>query len=163
MLLISRYGLDCQPYNTREESTTWEQCTLRSWLNDEFYNRAFSSDEKKRIVKSNVSADENPEYSTNPGRTTKDNVFLLSVVEALEYFESDEARMCAATDYVIQCGAFRSDNYKVGSRWACWWWLRSPGDLSYFAAIVDTDGSIYNRNVSDSLDAVRPCVRVRLF
>ena len=163
VLLISRYGLDCQPYNTRDESTTWEQCTLRSWLNEEFYNCAFSSDEKKRIVKSNVSADENPEYSTNPGRTTKDNVFLLSVVEARKYFKSDEARRCAATDYAIQSGAYKSSSYKVNDRWACWWWLRSPGCYSGYAAYVFADGSIYSYGVSYCDYAVRPCVRVRLF
>ena len=162
-LLISRYALDCRQYNTVYESTTWEQCTLRSWLNDEFYNRAFDTKERKRIVKSNVSADENPAYSTNPGNATKDNVFLLSVVEAEKYFKSGEARRCAATDYAIQSGAYEDNGFKANDRWACWWWLRSPGLNSDFAAHVHTDGSIYYNIVYYSYIAVRPCVRVRLF
>ncbi len=164
-LLISRYALDCKPYNEKYESITWETCTLRGWLNNEFFNKAFSTEEKQYILQSDVSADKNPEYSTNPGNATKDNVFLLSIVEANKYFKSDDARKCAPTDYAIQQGAYTSDSYKVEGRKACWWWLRSPGFRSSFAASVDGDGSIrdYGHYVDNSYDAVRPCVRVRLF
>ncbi len=164
-LLISRYGLDCKPYNTEFVDTTWEQCTLRSWLNNDFYNRAFNAEEKQSILQSEVSADKNPKYSTNPGNATKDNVFLLSIVEANKFFKSRDARMCVPTDYAIQQGAYTSDSYKVEGRWVCWWWLRSPGDRSSDAANVRYDGSIYvdGYYVYNSNLAVRPCVRVRLF
>ena len=164
-LLISRYALDCKPYNEKDEATTWEQCTLRSWLNNEFFNKAFSAEEKQSILQSDVSADENPKYSTNPGNATKDMVFLLSVVEANKYFESDDARMCAPTGYAIQQGAHTSNSNKVEGRKACWWWLRSPGIKRDYAAIVISDGSIYDYGsyVYRSSCAVRPCVRVRLF
>ena len=162
-LLISRYELDCKPYNEKYEDTTWEKCTLRSWLNNEFYNRAFSTEEKQYILQSNVRADKNPEYSTNPGNMTKDRVFLLSVVEANKFFKSDDARMCALTDYAIQQGAYTSDDWKVEGRKTCWWWLRSPGRISSHAACVSVDGSMYNYLVDDGKFAVRPCVRVRLF
>ena len=161
-LLISRYALDCKPYN-KNKDTTWETCTLRGWLNDEFFNKAFSADEKKSILQSNVSADKNPKYSTNPGNATKDKVFLLSVVEANKYFKSDDARKCAPTDYAIQQGAHTSDIFKVEGRWACWWWLRSPGYNSYSAAYINNGGSIDYNLVYFSSGAVRPCVRVRLF
>ena len=161
-LLISRYALDCKPYN-KNKDTTWETCTLRGWLNDEFFNKAFSTDEKKSILQSNVSADKNPEYSTNPGNATKDKVFLLSIVEANKYFKSDDARKCAPTDYAIQQGAHTSDIFKVEGRWACWWWLRSPGYNSYSAAYINNGGSIDYNLVYFSSGAVRPCVRVRLF
>ena len=158
-LLISRYALDCKPYNEKYEDATWETCTLRGWLNDEFFNKAFSADEKKSILQSDVSADKNPEYNVNPGNATKDKVFLLSVVEANKYFKSNDARMCAPTDYAIQRGEWGP----YESRNVCRWWLRSPGCISNCAAYVYTDGSIYNYYVYISGYAVRPCVRVRLF
>ncbi len=163
-LLISRYALDCQPYNTEEKVITWEQCMLRSWLNNEFHNRAFSEDEKQRILTSDVSADKNPEYDTNPGNATKDNVFLLSNVEANKYFASDEARMCVPTDYAIRQGIGVTD-YTVDGRWTCWWWLRSPGRDSDNAAGVNGVGSVSSigGSVHYSILAVRPCVQVRLF
>ena len=162
-LLISRYALDCKPYNEKREDTAWETCTLRSWLNSEFFNKAFSAEEKQSILQSDVSADKNPEYDTNPGNATKDKVFLLSVVETNKYFKSKDARKCAPTDYAIQQGAYTSDSSKVEGRKACWWWLRSPGSLSNHAADVRTGGSVHDSNVSLSDSAVRPCVRVRLF
>lgn len=39
-LLLSRYGLDAQPYNTELSEVTWETCSLRSWLNNNFRNTA---------------------------------------------------------------------------------------------------------------------------
>ena len=164
-LLISRYALDCKPYNRKNEGTTWEKCTLRGWLNNEFFDKAFSAEEKQSILQSDVSADKNPGFSTNPGNATKDSVFLLSVVEANKYFESDDARKCAPTDYAIQQGAHTIDSYKVEGRMACWWWLRSPGAGTNHAVPVPLDGDVnLCSNFVDRSDrAVRPCVRVRLF
>ena len=162
-LLVSRYALDCKPYNEKQEDNTWERCTLCSWLNNEFFDKAFSAEEKQSIIQSEVSADKNPKYSTNLGNVTKDNVFLLSFVEANKFFKSNDARKCAPTDYAIQQGAYTSDSSKVEGRKACTWWLRSPGYFSYSATSVGIDGFIYDRYVSRSSGAVRPCVRVRLF
>ena len=164
-LLISRYALDCKPYNKKWENTTWETCTLRGWLNNEFFNKAFSAEEKQSILQSDISADKNPKRSTKPGNATKDKVFLLSIVEVNKYFKSDDARKCAPTDYAIQQGADASNSYKVEGRKACWWWLRSPGYDCYYAAHVRNDGSIHDDGVAVYLShyAVRPCVRVRLF
>lgn len=41
--------------------------------------RAFGTEEQMRIQNVIVSADNNPEYNTDPGRTTTDKVFLLNV------------------------------------------------------------------------------------
>ena len=162
-LLISRYALDAEPYNNKLIDTTWEKCTLRRWLNNDFYNRAFSAEEKKTILVSDVSADKNPRHDTDPGNATKDLAFLLSIVEAKKYFANKEARMCAATDYAIKQGTYTNSGYTVDGRKACWWWLRSPGRSGDNAAYVNTDGSIFSNDVYRSSCAVRPCVRVRLF
>jgi len=78
-----------------------------------------------------VSADKNPEYSTNPGNATQDQVFLLSIIEVYKYFSSDIARQCKPTDYAVACGAEVYDNDGNGS-----WWLRSPGEDQGHAAYV---------------------------
>ncbi|MDO4386553.1 MAG: DUF6273 domain-containing protein [Clostridia bacterium] len=164
-LLISRYALDCKPYNEKQEDTTWETCTLRSWLNNEFYETSFSAEEKQSILPSEVSADKNPEQGTTPGNATEDRVFLLSITEANAYFESDNARICAPSDYAIRHGAYKSDGGEVDGKRACWWWLRSPGYYGSSAAYVYSVGSIdfSGSYVNNSDYAVRPCVRVRLF
>lgn len=82
ILILSKYGLDCKAYNVDWEDITWETCTLRKWLNEEFINEAFTESEKLLIPTVTVSADRNPGYDTNPGNPTKDKVFLLSIDEA---------------------------------------------------------------------------------
>lgn len=158
-LLISKYALDAKPYNEMWADVSWETCTLRSWLNGEFYNKAFSTEEKQKIVKSKVTADKNPNYSTDPGKDTSDNVFLLSITEANEYSKDDSSRICYPTDYAIKQGAY------TASSGACRWWLRSPGLGSSCVAFVNRDGSVFDYGdfVSYSYYSVRPCVWVRLF
>ena len=34
LLLISNNALDCQPYNISDTDITWENCSLREWMND---------------------------------------------------------------------------------------------------------------------------------
>ncbi len=93
-LLLSKYALDCQPYNTNFEETCWEKCSIRAWLNNQFLNQAFSEDEKSQILLSEVSADKNPEFDTNQGNNTQDKIFLLSVLESQKYFKDDSDRIC---------------------------------------------------------------------
>lgn len=156
VLLISRYALDRKPYNTRYTDITWETCSLREWLNNDFIDSAFSAKEQVMIPTVTVSADKNPEYDTYPGGATQDKVFLLSIAEANKYFRSDSARQCKPTRYA---GAYaNSDN---GS---CWWWLRSPGGSQSSAAGVHIGGAVscYGNYVLTGGGAVRPALWINL-
>ena len=53
-----------------------------------------------------------------------------------------------------------SDFSKNGS----WWWLRSPGDDRYCAAVVNSDGWVYGdgSRVNGSDDGVRPALHLNL-
>ncbi len=163
-LVISKYALDCKEYSTKNTDVTWETCTLRKWLNNDFINAAFSADEKAMIPTVTVSADKNPEYSTDPGNATQDQVFLLSINEANEYFSSDDERMCGPTAYAIGNGAWTSDNYEKDGAATCWWWLRSPGYGQDFAACVDDDGGVreFGTYVYYVTFAVRPALWIDL-
>ena len=157
LLVISRYALDCRKYNINK-SITWENCFLREWLNGYFLNAAFSAAEQAMIPTVTVRADENPSYSTEPGNSTKDRVFLLSISEANNYFSSDRDRQCEGTAYCYEHGAFRASNGY------CWWWLRSPGFTSGLAAFVLYDGSVhdYGMDVDHDYSAVRPALWINL-
>ncbi len=154
-LVISKYALDCKPYETSHTDVTWETCTLREWLNNDFINAAFSADEKAMIPTVTVSADKNPKYSTDPGNATQDQVFLLSITEANKYFSSDSARQCEPTDYAVANGARESDDNGI-----CLWWLRSPGDPQNFAAFVSYKGDVaeIGNGVDNDYNAVRPAL-----
>ena len=166
VLVISDKALDCQPYNSSyTEEVTWENCSLRKWLNGTFLNKAFSTEEQAQIQNTTVSADNNPQYSTNPGNATTDKVFLLSINEVEKYFNSDEARKCAPTAYAKAQGASTSDTFKTPSGAAtCWWWLRSPGDDQSSAAYVYFGGDVFELGnyVFSGLNAVRPAMWITI-
>jgi ribosomal protein S17E len=160
ILIISKYALDCQQYNTENTDVTWETCTLRSWLNSTFISNAFTEAEQSMIVDTKVTADKNPNYSTNPGNDTTDKIFLLSINEVNKYFTNDESRKCVPTAYAIEQGAYTSDSYTSGGKATCWWWLRSPGSSQVDASYVYYDGSVYydGRGVDGSNGCVRPAL-----
>ena len=152
LLLISRYALDCLPYNKDIKGVTWETCTLRTWLNGTFLNAAFSAAEQKKIVQTTVQNPDNSRYKTKGGNDTQDRVFLLSIDEANKYFASNGARMCAGTAYAYAQGTDKANNGN------CWWWLRSPGSDQDNAAYVSSGGYVGGLGYSVDYDyiAVRP-------
>lgn len=87
--LLAVYLLDCQPYHEADENITWENCDLRGWLNDEFYNTAFSKEEQAVIVDAKVVNENNPLFDTKGGHNTTDKVWLLSLGEIEKYFYID--------------------------------------------------------------------------
>lgn len=159
-LIVSKYALDCKAYNTDLVDTTWENCSLRSWLNGTFYESAFGTEQRKAIETVDVSSDENPIFGTDSGNSTRDRVFLLSASEVTKYYSTASEKKCIPTEYAIESGAFTSANLaKPGEAVTCWWWLRTTGDGQDKAAIVVWDGAL--RTAGDPVnvrDSVRPAL-----
>ena len=84
--LVSRYVLDCRPYNTVQTDVTWESCTLRGWLNNEFLNKAFTEREQEQIRITEVANPDNPYFGTPGGNSTSDRIFLLSADEVISHY-----------------------------------------------------------------------------
>ncbi len=137
-LVVSKYALDSRPYNSSAADVTWKESSLRSWLNGDFYNSAFTAVEKARICSSLLKNENNPVYGTEGGDNTSDRVFLLSINEANRYFGSNGARKCQATAYANSIGSYPPNN---GSGY-CRWWLRSPGIDQRSAAFVGANGAV---------------------
>ncbi|MCI8489640.1 MAG: hypothetical protein HFJ04_05250 [Lachnospiraceae bacterium] len=149
LFVVADKGLDCKDYNEAYTSITWENCTLRSWLNSEFYGTAFSSSEQGAIVRQNVVNEDNPYYGTEGGNDTSDNVFLLSIGEVLnpeygfcEDYGNSASRWMQASDYAHARGAYIYSSSSIGGNANCWWWLRSPGSNAYIAADVSSNGYV---------------------
>lgn len=161
-LVISEYGLDCLPFNETQTETTWENCTLRHHLNGDFYNRAFSADEKRRIVKSRVEARPDAHFEADQGAGTEDFVFLPAIEDGEKFFAEGgffadgDGAICRATLYAERRGALADD---VGN---CLWWLRSSGFSNLGAVYVDGRGSLQSGIVDNTDKAVRPMLRVKL-
>ncbi len=173
ILLISEQALDCQPYNTSYDAVIWEICTLREWLNDAFFNTAFSVNEQKRIEYTFIPTDKVLPYGyTSSENVTKDRIFLLNSAELdkyLKYISSAEARKCVPTAYAGAKRAYTSSKYTKGGCNTCFWWLRVHGcddqcDDWRYAGYVFYDGSVdlYGINVNDTHVCVRPALWVNL-
>ena len=116
------------------------------------------------ILATTVTADRNSGFGTDPDNNTTDQIFLLSIAEANEYFNSNDERMCAPTAYVKAEGADTNDSCKVDGEATCRWWLRSPGNYQYYAAVVDIDGDVSSLggNVDYDYACVRPAFWINL-
>ena len=121
-LVISKYCLEQMPFNSTLASVTWKNSTIRAWLNSDFYNNAFSSEERSKIFNTTFSTD---------GIETTDKVFLLDEEDA--GFLPISIRKAEATDHV-------PTSY-------CYWFLRNTGSVSN-VAYVSYDGELgYYENV----------------
>ena len=150
-LLISQYGIiSKQYYSAYYQNTTWGTSDIRLWLNQDFYNEAFSSSEKKRILLTNVDNSKSQGFkynNTNGGANTKDYVFLLSYSEYENYFSDRESAICHPLN-------------KKNS--VCAWWLRSPGVYQHSAMFVRTDGSAYSKEAGTKGNYIRPACWISL-
>ena len=128
LLVISKYILDCQPYNTSaDENINWKYCTLRKWLNEDFYNSAFTNEEKEKIQPVTT---EHATYSLSDNDVV-DHIFLLNTYEAETYFSTKQERRAEATAYANLHG-----EAKKASVGKCRWWLRSIGACRNYTADV---------------------------
>jgi RNA polymerase subunit RPABC4/transcription elongation factor Spt4 len=84
-LLLTDDIIEKRPYNMKWKGVTWEDCTLRHYLNNEFYNR-FSGQEQAMILETKNTNANNPWYGTNGGGDTTDKIFMLSIEEVVRYF-----------------------------------------------------------------------------
>lgn len=159
MFVVSRYALDCRHYHSKAEKVTWETSDIRSWLNNDFYNTAFTKSQKAKIKTTTLENRDNADYNTDGGNDTKDKIFLLSIDEAKAYLPSTIERVCIATKYAESQGSQLESLTR-----SCRWWLRSPGSTLYNASFVKVDGFILQLGTPVSVEkrSVRPAMWVEL-
>lgn len=183
--IIADQNLDAKAYNETKTDVTWENSTIRSWLNgydasvnkdkksftsDNFLDNAFSMAEQDAIKTTYVVNEDNPYNGTDGGNNTWDKVYLLAVSEASntsygfdsKYNTSSKTREAKNTEYAKQCGAWSSANslYLGNGPWR----LRTPGGSAYSASRVDDDGYGYSNynSVTYTDVAVRPALHINL-
>lgn len=156
-MLISKDCLDFVRYNATDDDTDWESSYIRSWLNDEFYYKAFSEEERSVIIQSDLD-NKSLISSVDGGPDTLDKVFLLSASEVNKYFPTPEDKGCTSTPYAISLGAYVNPDRNNNT----WWWLRSLGDFQNIAARISSSGYIKTDAYvwENAYNAVRPVIWV---
>ena len=169
---VYRYGTD--PYglladwNDAEHThyaNDYATSSIRAWLNDDFYNTAFSSSQKAGILTSKL---DNKAYDTYfskfDSKTTYDKVFLLSYSEMQNTAygfpansDPSSARQAKGTDYAKCQGLWvdRVNEYPDQ-------FLRSPGHDTTYACFVYEDGGLdyVSSNVSCTNYGIRPAIKI---
>ncbi len=136
MTLLCTKSVGKMCYDASGQDVTWENCSLRRWLNESFYGQ-FSDEEKAQIVLTECRNADNAAFGTDGGADTEDYVRLLSAEEA--------------------------DALTIRQRMVYgWWWLRSPGATQKDAAVVHSDGGIGSTGFQVNAEfGVRPVLTIR--
>ena len=187
-LLLSEEVLAHMPFNKSAKSgTTWENSSLRKWLNDDFLKSAFSKDEQKMIAKSYVSAEKNNKFpERDAGNDTEDKLYVLSIQEMQTYrpYSNEKGyetwfQPISQTDYSygvlsnISGNMFHERNEELApiyedAEYTAW--LRNPGrdeNTMTYADSADFDSSFsiimdYGADAYNEAHGVQPVLRIGL-
>ena len=139
--------------------------SIRAWLNDDFYNTAFSSSQKASILTSKLDNRAcSTSYSEYDSETTYDKVFLLSWSEMQNTAygfsastSSSPTRQAKGTDYA-KCQGVDVDSSSKCSEQR----LRSAGGISSHACSVYNDGTLHDIGwgVYDTSNGIRPAIKI---
>ncbi len=173
--LLADKALDITEYNKQYKEVTWESSSVRSFLNNDFYEAAFSDAEKEAVKSVENVNEDNPIWGTDGGSSTTDKVFCLSLEEATDpaygfsdpYLSedvyitaADPARVAADTANT----AGKDGYYAAASGNAAYYWLRTPGYNNMTAAGISSNGAVCASltYVGRRIISVRPAVKVML-
>ena len=184
--LLSDTNLDVMNYDSQWAERTWEECTLRSWLNgyystenlegidyseNNFIEVAFSKNEQNAIFDTTVINEDN-KHGMKGGNNTVDKIFLLSIseIENVSYGflpsdrenDYDAAKISLNTQYIADGG---SHNYettyipKAGKK--AYWYLRSPGQIAKTIAAINVT-VFYGAAIDSRAVSIRPAIHLDL-
>ena len=164
-LVISRYGLVQCRYAYHSNGQTWYNSSIRETLNQEFYNEAFTNEEKEAILITHLNEGVDQQDPSHPaaagrvGEDTDDRIFILSYAEIIQYMPTAEDRQCYATESIRRHANYSEKRYAEG--YTCWYWLRNPAYKNN-ASAVDWDGTIDACYMNHAYGVARPCCWVDL-
>ena len=153
MLLLSEEILEQRAYHPCYAGVTWENSTLRQYLNGDFFN-LFDTADKEKIIETKLTNPDNLWYGINGGNDTADKIFILNLEEVDRYFGnsgdylSKRRKKYDNGSWVFDDKGWILSNQYDSSRvakhngLASFWWLRSPGYSDCTVAYVSTTGNI---------------------
>ncbi len=176
-LLLTKYIIDNKPFNESDiEDVTWENSTIRKWLNDDLYKTAFSESEKSLICPVINQTDcilMNGIYYIE----TEDKVFLFSNDDLKEYYDYEKYNYTSMND-INDTYTYGEAVAGIGTEYACAqgldvvlhdgyssWWLRSDAaNTEYdYTKIVDHEGYVRDHGYdSNNSDGIRPAIWITI-
>lgn len=166
-LLLSKNVLDCKNYNDDEndKNVSWENCSLRAWLNTVFIDKAFDEKKnngKKMILDTNLETHGLSENKTEDNVSyTTDKIFVLSDDEITKYLDK-ESRISKATIYAknVDNNGKKLQVKQLSPQFGVEYWLRDAGGK--MAKNIMASGTILHHSVGYNRIGVRPALWVDL-
>lgn len=157
-LLLSKDLLSARPWDETGNNLTWDNSSIREWLNNEFLNNAFSKEEINSIVSTELDNSDQQGYGTPSGKNTTDKVFLLSVDEFNNLVKNTTFATASPTKLAVEEGAYSNDQGNAA------WWLRSPGMTNESPAYLSSAGELGTRahKATEKEIGIRPAVWIEL-
>lgn len=147
-LIITEYIIEQRAYHDAYKDITWADCSLRKYLNGEFYDK-FTEADKSRIIPVINKNPDNQWYGSKGGADTQDSIFLLSLEEvACRYFGDSSSKLYNPGKNQRYWFQRKDENNSkriarlAGVEWGWWWWLRSPGRVNVKAVYLHGDGNL---------------------
>lgn len=157
VVLLSNEALDGQPYNAEKTEVTWETCSLRKWLNEDFYNTAFSTEEQSHMTPVNLHNPANKKDNQVVENTTLDTVWIMNEYDADNHMDICEEHhgQVFPTEYAEQKVKV-SDTFNTTT-----YWLRSGSKSDRASVAYDNSnfGEIFN--FVEKVDGVRPVIVIK--
>ena len=140
-LLLSKYCIESMQYEYEQNDNPdpqWDNCVLRSWLNDYFWEYSFTDSEKEKMCPITI--------TTPTGMELDDKVTLLSIEEVVKFLPSEEERKSEPTPWAIRSewdDEWGEEESIYTDNGFCIWLLRNPSTvISGNWTGVSSDGSI---------------------
>ncbi|MDR1734634.1 MAG: DUF6273 domain-containing protein [Oscillospiraceae bacterium] len=180
LFVVAEYVIDTHRFHPQVDNDeffpTWADSEIRSWLNDGFYDTAFTAAEQSDIL---TTALQTSDYEGNDGGDdTEDKVFLLDLEDVLnpdngfiihELYEQKYFELTGLTSYSFARGVtFEPFNdggilvdygrvFGISTPWL----IRSPGETNLSSIIDFYRGEYHEVNPSEpDLAGVRPALRL---
>jgi hypothetical protein len=147
-LIITEHIIEQRAYHDAYKDITWADCSLRKYLNGEFYDK-FTATDKSRIIPVLNKNPGNQWYGSKGGADTQDSIFLLSIEEVVcQYFGDSSSKLYNRGKNQRYWFERKDENNSKriarleGKEWPTWWWLRSPGRVNVKAVYIHGNGDI---------------------
>lgn len=112
LFVICSDTIEERQFDSSSNVCDWSKSELRKYLNNDFYNKAFTENEKKIIINTKL----------NDVGDTKDNVFILSEEEVTKYMGDDDYKRLHGKSCRYCSWTRTKDGCYIRNGWAngCW-------------------------------------------
>ena len=143
-LLISKNIIEYRNFHSKTKTNIeWQNSDICAWLNNDFYNGAFSEEEKAKVLEYEI---QTKNYGSETSDSTQNRVFLFNIQEVKKYVTGKK---------------YAETTIEDSSKG---WLLRDKAENQSHIAYVNEEGNIIDDfgAVMDSVQGIRPAMWIKI-